>query len=634
MPILSSAERTYLEHKAYNLRKLSLEATTAAGSGHPTSALSAADIVSALFFHTMKLDFTDPHNPDNDRFILSKGHAIPVVYAAWQQAGVVSEEQLMTLRTFDSVLEGHPTPRFVYNEAATGSLGMGLSIGLGMALSARLENRSFYTYVMMGDSEMAEGSIWESCELAAYYKASNLVAIIDVNRLGQSTQTMEGWNTEDYKNKFIAFGWNAWVIDGHDLEQIVEALQKTSQKSDKPSVIIAKTIKGYGLTSIENHNGYHGRAFSKQELPEKLNELYQRFKKTAASKPENIQLVTTHLTNIEHAPCKLLQSPYKLDEKIATRKVFGYALVDLGKQCKKIVSLDGEVKNSTFAEIFEKAYPERFIQSFIAEQNMVGMAIGYVLRGYIPFTSTFGAFFTRAHDQIRMASIGRAALRLVGSHCGVSIGEDGPSQMALEDIAMMRSIAGSIVLYPCDGTSAYKLMEIMANYHAGISYLRTTREATPVVYSAEEKFVLGGSKIIKESDHDQVLVVAAGITVHEALEAFDLLKKEGIMIAIVDAYSIKPLDGETIVRVAKKSMCRIITVEDHYIEGGLGETVCRTLINDAFKVHNLAVKKISRSGTPEKLLAYHEIDAAAIVRSVKQIIKLSNTFDQNKDACD
>lgn len=620
MPILSPADMSYLEHKAYNLRKLSLLATTAAGSGHPTSALSAADIVAALFFNIMKLDLTDPHNPNNDRFILSKGHAVPVVYAAWQQSGVITQEQLLTLRKFDSIFEGHPTPRFIYNEAATGSLGMGLSIGLGMALSARLEKRTFTTYVMMGDSEMAEGSVWESCELAAYYKVSNLVAIVDVNRLGQSSQTMEGWNTEDFKNKFAAFGWEPLVIDGHNMEQIVEALQKTSKKSDKPFVIIAKTIKGYGLASIENQNGYHGKAFTQEELPAKLDELYLRFQKIADYSEKPIRSINSHVTDFQNIQLELEPAPYTIGEKIATRKVFGLALVALGKQSAQVVSLDAEVKNSTFAELFEKAYPDRFVQSFIAEQNMVGMAIGYALRGYIPFVSTFGAFFTRAHDQIRMASIGRAALRLVGSHCGVSIGEDGPSQMALEDMAMMRSIAGSIVLYPSDGVSAYKLMGIMANYHEGISYLRTTREATPVLYKPEEKFVIGGSKILKESAHDQVVVVAAGITIHEALKAYNLLKADGVDIAIVDAYSIKPLDAETIIKVAQKAKHNIVVVEDHYMEGGLGDALCSALINHSFKIIHLGIKEISRSGAPDKLLAYHGIDARAIISSVKQLI--------------
>lgn len=420
MTISVQDKKQYLEHKAYMLRKLSLLATTAAGSGHPTSALSAADIVAALFFDVMQYDPTDPYNPDNDRFILSKGHAIPVVYAAWEQVGVLTEQELMTLRSFGSILEGHPTPHFIYNEAATGSLGMGLSIGLGMALSARESGRKFITYVMLGDSEMAEGSNWEAFELASFYKVSTLVAIIDVNRLGQSDQTMEGWNVEDYQRKCQAFGWNTIIIDGHDIEQILNAFKQTKTPSDKPWVIIAKTIKGYGLKSIENLNGYHGKAFTRAELPAILNELHERFAKIADIKTTPIKQVDIKPSVRILQKVKQVDAPYQIGDSVSTRKAYGQALVQYGIQANKIISLDAEVKNSTYAQIFEKEFSKRFIQSFIAEQNMVGMAIGFGIRGYIPFVSTFGAFFTRAHDQIRMASIGRVPLRLVGSHCGVS----------------------------------------------------------------------------------------------------------------------------------------------------------------------------------------------------------------------
>lgn len=610
----------YLEHKAYNLRKLSLLATSHAGSGHPTSALSSADIVAALFFYQMHLDISNPHNPTNDRFILSKGHAVPVVYAAWEQLGVVSEEELLRLRKFDSVLEGHPTPRFVYNEASTGSLGIGLSIGLGMALSARQQEKSFNVYVMLGDSEMAEGSVWEACELAAYYKAHNLIAIVDVNRLGQTTQTLEGWNTQDFENKFTAFGFDAQVIDGHDMKSIIKALDASLKLNDKPKVIIAKTIKGYGLASIENKVGYHGKAFTKSELPSVLAELENRFNDAAKYPDNQPERIVPHIKKREYSILPVLSSPYKIGEKIATRKAYGSALTALGGLNKYIMSLDAEVKNSTFAELFEQQFPERFLQCFIAEQNMIGMATGLALRWFIPFCSTFGAFFTRAHDHIRMAAIGHAPLRLAGSHCGASIGEDGPSQMALEDISMIRAIPHSIVLYPSDGTSTFKLMTIMANYHDGISYLRLTRAETNVIYADTEEFMLGGSKIVKHSPQDKLCVVAAGITLHEALKAYEELKKEGIDIAVIDAYSIKPLDQVTIKRIAEKSQRKVITVEDHYVQGGLGEAVCSSFINDQLEIRNLAVMEFSRSGSPAELLAYHQIDAQSIIRTVKEMI--------------
>ncbi len=430
----------FLEHKAYNLRVNSLVMTTHAGSGHPTSALSCADIVAALFFYAMKFDPDNYNNPNNDRFILSKGHASPVFYAVWHELGKVSQEQLLTYRNIDSVIEGHPTLRFAYTEAATGSLGIGLSIGLGEALAARIDKRSFYTYVIMGDSEMAEGSVWEAAELAAHYKTNQLIGIVDCNRLGQSTATMDDWHTERIAQKWHAFGWKTFVIDGHDMQQIVHTFEKVHAVTDQPCMIIAKTVKGYGVAEAENKEGYHGKAFSKKELEQILPQLKERFAQAASYSDAQFSW-KPQLPVAEQQPqqqtVELKSSTYKLGEEIATRKAYGQALTALGRIQEQVVCLDAEVKNSTFAELFQERFPERFVQCFIAEQNMIGMATGMNRRNKVPFASTFGSFFSRAYDQIRMAAIGTAALRLVGSHAGVSIGQDGPSQMALEDIALM-----------------------------------------------------------------------------------------------------------------------------------------------------------------------------------------------------
>jgi transketolase len=611
-----------LEHKAYNLRVLSLKATTQAGSGHPTSALSAADIVSALFFHAMHYNSADQYDINNDRFVLSKGHAAPVLYAAWKEVGLLTQEQVLTLREFNSIFEGHPTARFAYNEAATGSLGIGLSIGLGMALSARISKHHFYTYVLMGDSEMAEGSIWEACEVAAYYKVNNLIGIIDVNRLGQSTQTIEGHNIEDYKAKLDAFGWHTFTINGHNMLEIVNALDAARTVKNKPSIIIARTYKGYGLEGIENEENYHGRAFSKEQLQELLDKLEKRFYKAAHAKFDNIQKKTeTDFKKLVPEVINLPSPVYKLDSKIATRKAYGEALKVAGQSSQKVISLDAEVKNSTFSEIFEQSFPERFFQCFVAEQNMIGMATGFARMGFIPFSSTFGAFMTRAHDQIRMAAIGQEPLRLAGSHCGVSIGQDGPSQMALEDIALMRAVPNSVVLYPSDATSTYKLLNLMLNYDSGISYLRLTREATPVLYNSQEEFKIGGCKIVKQSQNDQLCIIAAGITVFEALKAYNILKEQNILVSIIDLYSVKPMDTETIKNIVIKSQNKVVTVEDHFIQGGLGEAVCYELRNLNIKIELLAVKELSRSGKPEELLAYHKIDTNAIIETAKKLIK-------------
>ena len=527
--MITKEEKYFLEHTAYELRRLSVLATTQAGSGHPTSCLSAADIVSVLFFHSMKFDLNNHNNPDNDRFILSKGHAAPLLYAVWECLGVIDYETLLTLRKFGSPLEGHPVLKFPQSEAATGSLGQGLSIGVGMAYAARMDERLYQTYVLMGDSEIAEGSVWEAAEIAGYYKLSNLVAIVDCNRWGQSTEVMSDSDMLSYSHKFKAFGWHAVVVNGHDISELVVALDSIQNVKDRPSVIIAKTVKGYGLTSIENRNGFHGKAFSHDELPALLQELKTRFKDVVnpstyewkSRNPHNKNFAKQYETGI------IKPASYVRGAMVATRKAYGEALAALGDVQHEVVSLDAEVKNSTYADIFEKQHPKRFVQCFIAEQNMVGMAVGMAARGKIPFVSTFGAFFTRAYDQIRMAAIGQSPLRLVGSHAGVSIGEDGPSQMALEDIAMMRAVPNSAIVYPCDAVSTYKLVNTIGQRSEGITYLRTTRMATPVLYNDSEQFPLGGCKIIKQSDNDVACIVAAGITVHEAIKAHATLQKKG-----------------------------------------------------------------------------------------------------------
>lgn len=617
-----------LEARALGLRIDSARATTASKSGHPTSCMSAADMIAALFFHGMQFDISHPDKVSNDRFIMSKGHAIPVVYAAYKQLGVISDQELLSLRAIDSVLEGHPTPRFAYNEAATGSLGQGLSIGAGFALQARIDGLSYKTFVMLGDGELAEGSVWEAADFAGCNKLNNLIALIDCNSLGQSGLAVNEHDVEKIARKFKAFGWHTIVIDGHNMASIVDALAEAKNSSLIPTVIVAKTHKGYGIAQIENKLGFHGKPFTEQELVETIAQLKATFASAAAqyvllseeillvpmmrSKQEK-QLLAASLQN------DLAAELFTRGKMMAPRKAYGYALAALGFY-KEVVALDADVKNSTFTEFFEKQYPSRFVQCFIAEQNMISIATGLTSRGKITFSSTFGAFFTRAHDQIRMASIGRVPLRLCGSHCGVSIGEDGPSQMALEDIAFMRCMPHSVVLYPSDAVSTYALTKAMANYHDGISYLRTTREALPVLYDKAEHFSIGGCKVLQQSARDQVCLVAAGITLHESLKAAQELKGQNIDVAIIDAYSVKPLDVATIRAVATQASKKILVIEDHFAEGGLGEAVKSALASDGFKIDHLAVKDLSRSGKSHELMSLAGIDAAHIAQAVRHMI--------------
>jgi transketolase len=603
-----------LESIARLIRYYSLVMSTEAGSGHPTSSLSAADLMTGLLFGgTFRFDLDNPHMPNNDHLIFSKGHASPLFYSLWAAAGTVTEEELLTFRKFNSPIEGHPTPSFRYTEAATGSLGQGLSIGLGMALNAKyIDKLPYRTYVLLGDSEMAEGSQWEAMELAAYYKLNNLIGIIDVNRFGQRGETMYGHDLTVYKNKVSAFGWEPIVIDGHHLPQIVTAFKQAAEATDKPVMIIAKTLKGKGVSFIEDRNGWHGKPLSKEELQRALTELgpVDKLLIGQIAKPEELIPIVNKAVNMEPVS-------YVSNTAVATRHAYGTALERIFPHFPDTVVLDAEVSNSTYAEIFKKKYPERFFEMFIAEQNMVGTALGLSIRGKVPFVSTFAAFLSRAFDQIRMSQYSLANVKFCGSHAGVSIGEDGSSQMGLEDIAMFRTLQKSVVLYPSDAVSTEKLVEIMAA-HKGIAYLRTTRQATPVIYRNDEAFWIGGSKVLRSSKNDVATIVGAGITVHEALKAYEELKKAGIMVRIIDLYSVKPLDAATLARSAEDTGA-IITVEDHVPEGGIGEAVRSALAEHPTPVYMLAVRRMPKSGKPDELLDYEDISKNAIVAKVKEI---------------
>ncbi len=599
---------------ANQLRIHSIASTTAAGSGHPTSCCSAAEIVAALFFGQMRYYPDNPRYFNNDRFVLSKGHAAPLLYAAWAEAGFVPTSELLKLRVLDNDLEGHPTPRLAFVDVATGSLGQGLSVGVGMALSARLDRLDYRTYVLLGDGECAEGSIWEAASLAGVYRLNNLVAVVDVNRLGQSQATAFGHHVEVYASRFAAFGWRTVQVDGHNVGEVQKALATTGQ-GDQPLAIIAKTVKGAGVAFLADKDGWHGKALSKEEADRAIGELKPKAR-------SGIGVPIPEPTRLPPPPRKLVDSfppiHYKLGDKVATREAYGNALVRIGETDARVVALDGDTKNSTFAEKFAKKFPDRFTECFIAEQNMVGVAVGLASRGHIPFASTFAAFFTRAADQIRMAGVSMSNIKLAGSHVGVSIGEDGGSQMGLEDLALMRAVAGSTVLYPADAVAAEKLVE-QAVLTRGIVFLRTSRPKTPVIYKNDEPFPIGGAKILRQSPEDKVTVVAAGVTLFEALKAADLLAKEGVKITVVDAYSIKPIGAEVIRAAAQKTRNLVVTVEDHYAEGGLGDAVAGELSQHGIRVHKLAVCSLPRSGKPEELLARYEIDADAIARKVKSL---------------
>ncbi|MGZ3591098.1 MAG: transketolase [Thermodesulfobacteriota bacterium] len=590
--------------------------TTEAGSGHPTSSLSATELMACLFFGGIfRFDVDNPKFPNNDRLIFSKGHASPLLYALWAAAGKLTEEDLMTYRKFGSALEGHPSIVFPYVEAATGSLGQGLSIGVGMALNAKyLDKLSYRTYVLLGDSEMAEGSQWESMQIAAHYKLNNLVCVLDVNRLGQRGETMYGWDLDAYQKRISSLGWKTMLFDGHSVSEVLTAYEEALHANGQPVMLIGRTIKGKGVSFVENKNGWHGKTLNREECNRALKELGEIDKAVRGeiSLPEDLKP--------KEQPSKkpLKKVDYPADKPVATRKAYGNALVRIYPQFRDMVSLDGEVSNSTYAEIFKEAYPERFFEMYIAEQNMIGTALGLSCRGKIPFVSTFAAFFSRAFDQIRMSQYSDPNIKFVGSHAGVSIGEDGPSQMGLEDIAMFRTISNSVVFYPSDAISTEKLIEEAAK-HYGIVYIRTTRKETCILYNQEEQFNLGGSKVLRKSEKDNATVIAAGITLHEALEAYEVLKKESVFIRIIDLYSVKPID-ETTLREAASATKLIITVEDHYAEGGIGEAVKSALAAYPVPVHSLSVKRKPKSGKPQELLDYEGISRTAIIKKVKELL--------------
>ena len=598
---------------ANQLRIHSIEATTAAGSGHPTSCCSAADVTAALFFGHMKYDAKNPHFYNNDRFILSKGHAAPLLYAAWAENGFVPVAELAKLRQFGNDLEGHPTPRLAFADVATGSLGQGLGVGVGMALAARQDKLDYNTYVLLGDGEIAEGAVWEAASLAGFYKLSNLVAIVDANRLGQSQATAFGHDIGVYVKRFQSFGWRVETLDdGHDMEEIMEVLSGVGL-DERPLAIIAKTYKGAGVSFIQDKDNWHGKPLNKEEAAAAIAELSPSAKSgLGVAIPAPTALPAPNLA----APASYPAISYNLGDKIATREAYGAALVRVGGANPAVVAMDGDTKNSTYSEKFFKQFPERFTECFIAEQNLVAVAIGFGTRGHVPFASTFATFFTRAADQIRVAGISSANLKLVGSHVGISIGEDGPSQMALEDIALMRSVQGSSVLYPADAVATEKLLEEMAKTR-GIQFLRTSRPKTPVIYGNDEQFPIGGAKVLREGT--KATIVSAGVTLFEALKAADTLKAEGVTVTVIDAYSVKPLGKDVILAAAKKTGNVVITVEDHYPEGGLGDAIAGELSSEGVKVHKLAVNGLPRSGHAAELMAAFGIDAAAIVKKVKSL---------------
>ncbi|MBN2505857.1 MAG: transketolase [Verrucomicrobia bacterium] len=600
---------------ANQLRIHSIAATTAAGSGHPTSCCSAADVVAALFFSHMRYDPKNPRYANNDRFILSKGHAAPLLYAAWAEAGAFPTQDLVKLRHLDSDIEGHPTPRLPFVDVASGSLGQGLSVGVGMALCARLDNLDYRTYVLLGDGECAEGAVWEAASLAGVHKLNNLVAVVDVNRLGQSEATAFGHRLDVYQQRFDAFGWRTEVIDGHDIEEILEVLAAVGL-GDKPLAVLAKTYKGAGVSFLQDKDHWHGKPLSKEDAETAIAELTPKARPAAS-----ITIPGPHQLPAPPAepPTSFPPIEYSKGEMVATREAYGNALARIGAVDPRIVVLDGDTKNSTFSEKFLKKFPNRFVECYIAEQNMVGVAMGFAARGKIPFASTFAAFFTRAHDQIRMASHSMANLKMAGSHVGVSIGEDGGSQMGLEDIAMMRALGGSVVLYPCDAISTEKLVEQMLQ-HPGITYLRTSRPKLPVIYDPAEHFTIGGARIVRQAPGDKLTVLAAGVTLFEALKAADILRKENLTVTVIDTYSIKPLATDLILAAVRKANNLVVTVEDHYAEGGLGDAVAGELCPHGVRVHKLAVTELPHSGKPAELLAKYGIDAAAIVAKVKSLI--------------
>jgi transketolase len=597
------------------LRVDSVRAAAVTKSGHPTSSMSGADLMAVLLAKYLRYDFANPDEPRNDHLVFSKGHASPLLYSMYKAAGAITDEELLTFRKFGSRLEGHPTPVLPWVDVATGSLGQGLPYGVGIALAGkRLDRLPYRTWVLCGDSEMAEGSMWEAFEHAWHEKLDNLIAIIDVNRLGQRGETMHGWDLDSYAKRAEAFGWHAIEIDGHDVEAIDAAYGEALETTGTPTVVVAKTIKGKGVKAVEDKDGFHGKALDDpaaaiEELGGIRNITVDVAKPEIEGEPHRFEVGTLELPS------------YELGEDVATRKAYGDALKALGDGRGDVVALDGEVSNSTFAEIFRDAHPDRYFEMYIAEQQMVAAAVGIQVRGWKPFASTFAAFLTRAYDFIRMAAISRANLKLCGSHAGVSIGEDGPSQMALEDLAAFRAVHGSTVLYPSDANQTARLVEAMADLD-GIVFMRTTRANTPVIYGPDDEFPVGGSTVVRSSDNDEVTLIGAGITLHEALKAADALAEEGVSARVIDLYSVKPVDAEALHSAAEATGGRFLVAEDHWPEGGLAEAVLEAFADsdERPRLVHLAVREMPGSGTPAELLAAAGIDADHIAAAARELV--------------
>lgn len=584
-----------------------------------------ADLMAALFFAEMRFDPKDPHNPEADRFVLSKGHAAPILYAAWAEAGAFPREDLLTLRQIGSDLEGHPTPRLPFVDVATGSLGQGICAAIGSALNARRIKSGYRTYVLLGDGESAEGSVWEAADVGAMDRLDNLCAITDVNALGQSRATMWQHDMEQFARRWRAFGWHAIVIDGHDMSAILDAFDEARRTTGQPTMILAQTIKGKGVSFVEGKDGWHGKAFKKgEEMDRAIAELERQFVPVPADGPAaNLAAQIARPASRPHAvvtPKPPAAPAYKMGDEVATREAYGTALAKLADVDPRIVALDADVKNSTFSDKFEKAHADRFYENFIAEQVMVGSAMGLAARGAIPFPSTFACFLTRAADFVRMAAISNVGVKFAGSHAGISIGEDGPSQMALEDLAMFRAEPNYAVVYPCDAVSTERLVTEMA-YHPGPAYMRTSRPKTPVIYANDERFPIGGLKVLRQSGEDVATVIGAGVTVFEALKAYDLLRAERTPIRVIDLYSLAPIDRDGLVAAARATGGNLITVEDHYAAGGIGDAVAEAVADARFTVRRLAVREIPRSGKPEELLERFGISAAHIVDTVREVVK-------------
>lgn len=603
---------------ARQLKVDSIRSSGAAASGHPTSSMSGAELMAGLMTGYLRYDFDNPENPANDSLIFSKGHASPLLYSMYKAAGAITDEELLSFRQFGSRFEGHPTPRIPWVDVATGSLGQGLPIGVGLALESKyLDGLDSRVWVLCGDSEMAEGSIWEAFQHAAFYNLGNLTAILDMNRLGQTGETMDGWNGDAYAERARAFGWNAVQIDGHDPVEVDRAYSEAVQNDEQPTLIVAKTIKGSGVSFLENQEGVHGKPVDAGREEEAISELGGNQDTTIeVEKPESKP--KTFESGVRG---ELSLPTWEVGASEATRAAYGAALAALGEAREDVVAMDGEVSNSTHAQDFAKAHPDRYFEMYISEQQLVASAVAMQVGGRVPFASSFAAFFSRAYDFIRMGAISRASIRLCGSHAGVSIGEDGPSQMALEDLAMMRAVHGSTVLYPSDANQTAKLVAEMADTE-GISFLRTNRPKTPVIYDANENFPVGGSKVLRSSEDDSVTIIGAGVTLHEALSAAKELANEGVSARVIDAYSVKPLDAATISEAVRATGGRLVVAEDHWAEGGLGEAVLSALAEHGagdVAYRHLAVRHMPGSGSGAELMNEAGIDAEHIKRAAHEV---------------